>query len=510
MIYTGGTIGMRVDKEKRLDPLDASQFIKLLATVHGFSLETDQTTQEENLYLAVPSPSHKETAPDVYFRIRIVFVGIDKVNPVDSSLITPNVWADIASIVAEAEQELRYNGIVILHGTDTLAWTASALSFLLGDLRIPVVMTGSQMPLDYSRSDASRNLTAAIEFAAKDGCPKEVCILFDQVLLRGNRATKCRTSGFEAFETPNLAPLGTAGTELKNTEDVEELPPGYERADFYLWKVNVKSVRILVLKAYPGMELFPELPSDGRKVGIILEAYGVGTADGRGGLKDFLQRAKKSGAYLVLRTQLANGAVDVDLYKGSGWLGDLGISGVDITSEACVAKLYYLLGLGLPHSALVKALKGSLRGEVSLPFRTYHDGDFIESKGVEEMFGNHARYERIIYGYRHQNMLAERLGRIPGIHVETESQMNGNSVDIVASSGDVRAIFECYIGNVTRERAARAVKMLEMAGDNIKLFVVANGFTIGALNVIKIAGGSAVEWTEALQKDWSIEFKRRR
>lgn len=494
IIYTGGTIGMH---DAPLKPMNKAEFLALLGSIRGFMPTAD------GLHLVLPSIHPNEPRPR---RIRLEFVGDRKA--IDSSRMMPINWAEIAAEVRRAQDSGKYAGVVVLHGTDTLAWTASALSFLVGEIKIPVVMTGSQTALSHSRSDALRNLITAVEFAAHKKCPKEVCIFFDQVLLRGNRATKYRSSGFDGFETPNFSPLGWAGTHLSFAEGVASWPM-HGGIDLIKWSKNVAQTKVLVIRAYPGLNAFPRLPPQSTRLAIILEAYGAGTANSAGGLESFLRRAKaKNKAHIVLRTQVTNGTVETGVYEAGNWLDGLVIPGSNITSEACVAKLYYLLGLDRSSDFVENAMQSSLCGEADLRRRPLENDVLGASVGYEGPVGNWPRFATFSDTARLQANLAATLARVPGAIVAQEASMNGEELDIAAFTPLGNVGIECSGGLITVEKARRDFARLERSGVERRILVGAL-FSISALDFVAKSGGTALTWGEAFSHDWSTLLKIR-
>ena len=358
LVNAGGTIGMRENEDGRLEPVAPDKLVSLIGAMPGFSLENGQHV------LRLPSPGHRgERGLDVQVRAVAAFD-----EPPDSSAMTPVKWAAVAEAIVGVLAQQDVDGVVVLHGTDTMAWTASAMSFVLGSLQHPVVFTGAQLPLVYSRTDGLRNLVTAIEFACDKETPNEVALLFDQVLLRGNRTTKATVSHLGAFDSPNFPPLAHAGTVLQPTPPTRP-PRPLDPIDIEQWKKGLATARVLVHRVYPGCREFPQLPSADTRVGVILEAFGTGTANPEDGLREWIDALLEMGAVVVLRSQVPHGSIDPGLYEASEWLSDRGvIPGADITSEACAAKLFYLLGReDLGSDEVERKMRESLRGEVSFP-----------------------------------------------------------------------------------------------------------------------------------------------
>lgn len=285
-------------------------------------------------------------------------------NPLlDSSNMLPEDWWTIAQDIAAHYED--YDGFVVLHGTDTMAYTASALAFMLQGLRKPVILTGSQIPLCELRNDARENLVASLLIAAQAPLP-EVCLYFANRLLRGCRAVKVSAGGLEAFASPNYLPLGEAGVELNiHWERVLPMPAkGTPLRVQRLGQSYVGAVRL-----FPGISarvlrnlLQPPLQ------GLVLEAYGVGNAPDRDAeFLAALAEATARGVVVVSCTQCLQGAVDLDDYATGAALKRAGvIGGADMTREAALAKLFYLFGAGLAPEEVKAQMQTNLRGEISL------------------------------------------------------------------------------------------------------------------------------------------------
>lgn len=278
----------------------------------------------------------------------------------DSSNMTPGDWLKIAQAIA-AHYEA-YDGFVVIHGTDTMAYSASALAFLLEGLRKPVILTGSQIPLCEVRSDALENLITALLIAGRYPIP-EVCLYFGGKLLRGCRASKINASGLSAFDSLNYPPLGIAGIDLVFNWNAVEPPPPPETP---LNVPDLAYAEIGVLKIYPGISAgvvknFLQPPLQG----AVLEAYGVGTAPDRdAALLGAFHEAAERGVVMVGVTQCRQGAVDLGSYATGASLAQAGVTGgLDMTTEAALAKLFYLFGLGYPPDQVRQMLAANLRGE---------------------------------------------------------------------------------------------------------------------------------------------------
>ena len=288
--------------------------------------------------------------------------------PMDSSEMGPDSWTKIVKVIADNYHV--YDGFVVLHGTDTMAFTASALSFMLENLSKPVILTGSQLPIGMLRTDGKENLITAIEIAAarENGVPlvPEVCIFFENDLLRGNRTTKTSADNFNAFRSYNYPPLAHAGITIKY-----DLPQVYRPISrrplkpHYLLDGNVA-----ILKIFPGIspqvvESILNIP--GLK-GVVMETFGSGNAPGFDWLLEMLRDAVNRGIVIVNVTQCSAGSVEMHRYETGRRLLEAGVvSGYDSTTECAVTKLMFLFGHGMGLEEVKEHLNCSLIGEITIP-----------------------------------------------------------------------------------------------------------------------------------------------
>ncbi len=282
----------------------------------------------------------------------------------DSSNIMPEDWWVIARDIAEHYEE--YDGFVVVHGTDTMAYTASALAFMLQGLSKPVILTGSQIPLCELRNDARDNLLTSLLVAANQPIP-EVCLYFANRLLRGCRSVKVSADGLDAFASPNFPALGTAGVDIHvDWERVLPMPA----SGLPLTIQHLEQSYVGALRLFPGISarvlhniLQPPLQ------GLVLEAYGVGNGPDRDHqFLDVLGEAAGRGVVILDCTQCLQGTVDLDDYATGAALKEAGvISGYDMTSEAALTKLYYLFSIGYSSEEVEERMSVSLRGELTVP-----------------------------------------------------------------------------------------------------------------------------------------------
>ena len=279
----------------------------------------------------------------------------------DSSNIAVEQWNQIGRAIRDNYEA--YDGFVVLHGTDTMAYTASALSFMLEGLSKPVILTGSQIPLCKLRSDARDNLITSTLIAGA-GNVKEVCLYFGGKLIRGNRSTKSSADGLIAFDSPNYHFLAEAGIDIRYNVASLLTPP--LNADFHL--TEFKQISIGVLKVFPGIQfsLFESIMTESLK-GIVLETFGAGNIPSYDdALLPIIRKAFENGTIVTVCSQCQSGTVTLGAYATSSALTKAGaVSGYNMTTEAAVAKLYYLFSLGLSRDEIKVKMEQDLRGELT-------------------------------------------------------------------------------------------------------------------------------------------------
>ncbi|WP_025003299.1 asparaginase [Prevotella dentasini] len=337
LIYTGGTIGMGCNPlTGALEPLD---FNHLVDNVPEFA----QIHTEVDTYQFVPA--------------------------IDSSNISPSQWAQIVSIVAKNYEQ--YDGFVILHGTDTMAYTASALSFMFENLTKPVILTGSQLPIGQLRTDGKENLMTSLELASahhSDGTPivPEVCIYFNGHLLRGNRSTKQNADEFNAFDSFNYPHLCEAGVNFTFKEH-NILRPDFSRP--MIPHTDLDS-NVIIFSLFPGMEenLVRHVLEAPELRGIVMRSFGSGNAPQSPWLTKLLKEASQRGVVIVNISQCISGQVEMSRYDTGYHLKDAGIiSGFDSTAEAAVTKLMYLQAAYSDPKTIREYMHRSIAGEITIP-----------------------------------------------------------------------------------------------------------------------------------------------
>lgn len=334
IIYTGGTLGMAYDDSGALVPFNFGQILEKIPNL-------------TNMNVAITVISFPE--------------------PIDSSNVNMQHWVDMAYIIYENYDS--YDGFVILHGTDTMAYSASMLSYMLRGLSKPVVFTGAQLPISAMRSDARENLMTALEIATAkaNGNPvvPEVCIFFNHMLLRGNRSKKVQSIHFDAFESENYPALAEAGIIIDyNYASIKPFEEG-KKLKFY----NRLDNRVMVIKLFPGITskiLDSCFDIDGMR-GVILETYGSGNSPSESWFINSLDRAVKKGLIILNVSQCNGGRVIQGRYQTSKDLKKIGVlSGGDITTEAAVTKMMFLLANEKEDSEIRRKLITPMVGEMSL------------------------------------------------------------------------------------------------------------------------------------------------
>jgi L-asparaginase len=334
LIYTGGTIGMIKDFET--GTLRNFNFDELLEYIPEINL----------LDCTIETISFKE--------------------PIDSSNMNPDYWVELATAIENNYS--KFDGFVVLHGSDTMSYTSSALSFMLENLSKPVIFTGSQLPIGDLRTDAKENLITSIQIAAlmENGVPviQEVGLYFEYKLYRANRTTKINAQHFQAFSSLNYPPLVESGVHLKVNKGAL-LKKNHEK-DLVVHK-NLVS-HILLIKMFPGIDMttIDHLFSFKQMKGMVLETYGSGNVTNRQWFIDEIRKIVERGIPVVNVTQCSGGSVEMGMYETSSQLKRIGvISGKDCTTEAALAKMMYLLGEGIPMDEFKSVFETPLRGELS-------------------------------------------------------------------------------------------------------------------------------------------------
>ncbi len=283
----------------------------------------------------------------------------------DSSDMTPDVWVNIATDIERRYHD--YDGFVVIHGTDTLAYTSSALSFFVENSRKPIVVTGSQLPFGVARSDARNNIVSAMQVAANMPAKlAQVCVVFGSKILRGNRATKVSAVGYDAFDSPRLPAIGNVGIDIKY--NLEHCLP--EPADsFRIYERSPRHESVAVVRLFPGFgeNIIRAVSSSPNMRGIVLEGFGSGNGPARNqAFLDAVSAARRAGVVVVVVAQPLAGRVDFGDYAAGSAIGRAGaVSGADMTTEAALAKLYYLIALDLSPAEIERRLQFDLAGEMS-------------------------------------------------------------------------------------------------------------------------------------------------
>jgi len=337
LIYTGGTIGMKQDQETlALIPFKFNQIEEEVPELKKFGYKIDSYSFEP---------------------------------PIDSSEISTDFWVELASIIETNYN--KYDGFVVLHGTDTMSYSASALSFMLENLEKPVIFTGSQLPIGMLRTDGKENLISSIEIAAaKDPYGRamvpEVCVYFESHLFRGNRTTKDNAENFKAFRSANYPYLAEAGIHIKYNRNFISYPKVWGKELL----VNTRlDTNVAILKIFPGIS--PSVVENFLSIkglrAIILETYGSGNAPTLGWLIDILTEAINKGLVILNVSQCPAGSVNMDVYSTGILLKKIGVlSGFDSTTEAALTKLFFIMGNHSDNQEIRFFLTKNLRGEISI------------------------------------------------------------------------------------------------------------------------------------------------
>ncbi len=336
LIYTGGTIGMKEDPAVHaLRPFNFSQILEEVPELGKFAYRIDSYTFDPLI---------------------------------DSSDVEPSMWLALAELIESRYDD--YDGFVVLHGTDTMGYSASALSFMIEGLTKPVIFTGSQLPIGIPRTDGKENLISAVEIAAAkdaDGhaLVPEVCICFDNILMRGNRATKVNSDHFRAFQSPNCPPLAEAGINIRYNTGLIRKPASWETGPVFHKNLDT---RVSILKMHPGItpQIVRTILCGQDTRAVIIETYGAGNAPSKDWFLSIVKEASAMGKVLLNVTQCMAGSVNMNIYATGRCLQDAGVTdGYDSTTESALGKLFHLMGRYSDNKEVKLGLETDLRGEIS-------------------------------------------------------------------------------------------------------------------------------------------------